>query len=109
VQHVYCLIYFLKSLCTRVQGLLVSWGRILPGFFHAEKLKSKQNKAAKLEENTDPTKDYFFLMDLRSLECQVLESFRSKGVEAFLDLFEYNEVIRLHAVFYFCSMDFFHL
>jgi hypothetical protein len=105
-QRVFSLIYLLEYLCSRVQGLLVSWGRILPGFFQAEKLKSKQKKAAKLEENTDPTKDYFFLMDLRSLECQVLESFRSKGVEAFLDLFEYNEVTRLHAVFYF--LQFFH-
>jgi hypothetical protein len=78
---------------SRVQGLLVSWGRILPGFFEAEKLKSRQKKAVKSEKNMDPTNEYFFLMDLRSLECQVHESFRSKGVESFLDLFEYSEVI----------------
>jgi hypothetical protein len=71
---------------------LVSWGRILPGFYETEKLKAKRKNIEKSEECLDQSKNYFFLMDLRSLESQVHESFRSKGVEAFLDLFEYSEV-----------------
>ena len=78
---------------SRIQGLLLLWARFLPGFYEAEKAKSKpQEKTGKIDRIFDSTEKSYFLMDLKSLESQVHESFRYKGVEAFLDLFEYSEV-----------------